>query len=211
MNKKSAPLSKNNFGGSQFSSDIDGIEISKKSNVQIEIGANGIGIDRSKKTKNDNKKTNENFKKLSSLKYLKKRSEDALKTNSQTQLEMHEADMAEAPDSGLSNQPSRWRFWPLEGRLAVYYQYWMLVHCTSILAFWVARIAFEEKPWYYVVIYEYYLDGVFFLDMLRIFNTPIFTESGKLILDRKIIARKYLRGWFIADLWAFYPLAGLRY
>ena len=74
-----------------------------------------------------------------------------------------------------------------------------------------ARIAFEEKPWYYVVIYEYYLDAVFFIDMLRIFNTPIFTDSGKLVMDRKVIAKKYLQGWFVLDLWSFYPMAFWRY
>ena len=102
-------------------------------------------------------------------------------------------------------------FWPLEGKFSIYYQIFMLFNCLSILMIWGARIAFEEKPYSFIYIYEFYLDGVFIIDAIRIFNTPIFTENGKLVLDRKLIARQYLRSWFALDLWSFYPLGYLRY
>jgi len=79
------------------------------------------------------------------------------------------------------------------------------------MTFVVARVGFEEKPWLYVVYYDCYLDLVFFIDMLRIFTTPIFNESGKMITNRKLIARAYITTWFLFDLWGFYPLAYLRY
>ena len=77
--------------------------------------------------------------------------------------------------------------------------------------FVVARIGFEEKPMYFVVIYEIYMDLVFAVDMIRIFNSPIFNESGKMITDRKLIAKAYLKTWLLFDIWSFYPLAYLRY
>ena len=102
-------------------------------------------------------------------------------------------------------------YWPIEGQFVKYYKYWMLLNCLSVMIFVVARVGFEEKPWYYVVVYDCYLDVVFFIDMLRIFTTPIFNESGKMITNRKLIAKAYISFWFIFDLWGFYPLAYLRY
>ena len=102
-------------------------------------------------------------------------------------------------------------YWPLTGKFSVWYKYWMLMNCMSVMLFVVARVGFEEKPWYYVVMYDCYLDAVFLVDMIRIFTTPIFNESGKMITNRKVIAKAYITGWFIFDLWGFYPLAYLRF
>lgn len=38
------------------------------------------------------------------------------------------------------------------------------------------------------------------------FNRVIFDENGKYITDRKIIAKKYLKGWFIVDFISFLPI-----
>ena len=48
-----------------------------------------------------------------------------------------------------------------------------------------ARIGFEEKPWYYVILFEFYMDAVFAVDMIRVFTSPIFSENGKQINNRK--------------------------
>ena len=87
----------------------------------------------------------------------------------------------------------------------------MLAHCSLILAFCIARVAFEEKPWVYVVYIEWYLDVVYLIDMIRIFTSPITSGNGKLVFKRKEILRAYLTGWFAFDAFAFYPLAWLRY
>jgi hypothetical protein len=102
-------------------------------------------------------------------------------------------------------------YWPIEGQFVKYYKYWMLLNCLSIMIFVIGRIGFEKKPWYYVVVYDCYLDFVFFIDMIRIFTTPIFNESGKMITNRKLIAKAYITTWFLFDLWGFYPLSYLRY
>ena len=87
----------------------------------------------------------------------------------------------------------------------------MLIHCFYILVFCVARVAFEEKPWIYVVYLEIYLDFVFIIDMVRIFNSPIYDKMNKPIYNRKLIIKEYICGWFFWDLFAFFPLAYFRY
>ena len=47
------------------------------------------------------------------------------------------------------------------------------MHCLFIAVFQAIRVAFEEKPAYYVIFIEIYLDVVFALDMVRIFTTPL--------------------------------------
>ena len=48
--------------------------------------------------------------------------------------------------------------------------YFMFFHSAAVLIYWVARIAFEEKPDIAGVRFEWYLDFIFLIDMLRIFN-----------------------------------------
>ena len=85
------------------------------------------------------------------------------------------------------------------------------MHCCYILFFCVARVAFEEKPRYFVVQLEIYLDLVFFIDMIRIFFTPIMDKQNKPVYKRGQIIKNYLSGWFLWDLFAFFPLAYFRY
>ena len=87
----------------------------------------------------------------------------------------------------------------------------MLIHCVFISIFQIIIIAFEKKPAFYVIIIELYLNFVFAIDILRIFSTPLQLATGKVTYKRKIIAMKYLQEWFIFDLFAFYPMAYLRY
>lgn len=88
---------------------------------------------------------------------------------------------------------------------------WILAHCTFILVFCVARVAFEEKPDIYVVYIEAYFDVVFLIDMIRIFTSPIYNENGKTIWSRSVIFKNYFFGWFLFDVYAFFPLAYFRY
>ena len=64
-------------------------------------------------------------------------------------------------------------YWPLKGKWAHRYKMWMLIHCLFIGVFQAIRVAFEEKPAYYVIFIEIYLDLVFAVDMARIFSTPL--------------------------------------
>ena len=46
---------------------------------------------------------------------------------------------------------------------------------------------------------------MFFCDILIIFNTAYFDENFKVVDDRKVIAYKYLTGWFFIDLMSILP------
>jgi hypothetical protein len=74
----------------------------------------------------------------------------------------------------------------------------------------VSRISFEKKPQLFVVYLEYYMDVVYLIDMIRNFTEP-YMKSGRIVTDRGKIACHYLKTWFIFDLYAFYPLAYMRY
>ena len=60
--------------------------------------------------------------------------------------------------------------WPLTGRFATLYKYWMLVHCLYVCIVVVFRISFEGKPSIGVVLFDVYMDIVYAIDMFRIFN-----------------------------------------
>ena len=49
------------------------------------------------------------------------------------------------------------------------------------------------------------IDILFFFDMIVIFNTAIYDDDMKVIVDRKLIAINYLKGWFLIDLFAIIP------
>ena len=46
---------------------------------------------------------------------------------------------------------------------------------------------------------------MFFCDILIIFNTAYFDENFKVVDDRKVIAYKYLTGWFFIDIMSILP------
>lgn len=57
---------------------------------------------------------------------------------------------------------------------------------------------------------DFYMDIIYAIDMFRIFNSPYFNDNGKLEVNKKKIASRYLKSWFIFDVYAFFPLAFLR-
>ena len=86
-----------------------------------------------------------------------------------------------------------------------------MFHSLGILIFQIPRVAFEEKPYLYVVWFEIYLNIVFFIEMVKIFLTPLTLMNGKKEFSKYQIAVSYIKSWFFYDLFAFYPLAYLRY
>ena len=68
-------------------------------------------------------------------------------------------------------------------------------------------IAFENKLTEYrqtFTIYNNVLLGFFLIDILINFNMALYLE-GTLIKDRKLIAMRYLKGWFLIDLISTFP------
>jgi hypothetical protein len=102
-----------------------------------------------------------------------------------------------------------WR-WPTEGRFDQLYSYWMLICCLYIQLFIIARSAFEDTPNRLVVFIELFLEIVFAVDMFRCFTLP-YWKDNRWVRNRKSIANRYLKSWFLYDLYCFYPLANFRY
>ena len=105
----------------------------------------------------------------------------------------------------------RW-FCPTSGNKLVYWKYFLLLNMLIVALIIPCRIAFETKPMWYSVWFEYYMDMVFVIDMIRMFNTPVRKTQylAKNIFNRKEIALQYVKRWFLLDLYAFFPLAYLR-
>lgn len=101
--------------------------------------------------------------------------------------------------------------WPTDTKYSKIYRYFMLCHHIYNALFIVARVSFEEKPQYHVVIIEAYMDFIYLIDMARCFTEPYVAEENKVVDNRKKIANRYIKTWFFWDLYAFYPLAYLRF
>ena len=102
-------------------------------------------------------------------------------------------------------------YWPEEGtRCQTYYSYWMLLHKLYVCFIVVGRISFERKPVIEMVYVEFYMDVVFFIDMIRCFTQP-YMEGTRLITDRNKIVCRYVKSWFLFDVYGFFPLALIRY
>lgn len=64
------------------------------------------------------------------------------------------------------------------------------------------------------MVFDLYLDSIFMMDILITFFTPIavgYGHEGRLIYDKGKIALNYIKGWFLLDLLACFPLTYFRY
>jgi hypothetical protein len=87
------------------------------------------------------------------------------------------------------------------------YNFFFTIH-KLIIAFYIPfKAAFEGEPTWSSVYFDFYLDLVFFLDIIITFNMPLYDQKSRLITDRKVISIKYLRTWFMIDLVICWPLS----
>jgi hypothetical protein len=68
-------------------------------------------------------------------------------------------------------------------------------------------VAFQDYPRTDEVLFDTYIDLVFFIDIILTFNRPIYDDNSRLITDRKIIAIKYLTSYFFLDLLCCFPFS----
>ena len=66
----------------------------------------------------------------------------------------------------------------------------------------------EREDWEYVY-YDIFVDILFLCDMIIRFNMPVY-HQGRLITDRKIIAKAYCKSWFVLDLLCLIPFSLVR-
>lgn len=79
----------------------------------------------------------------------------------------------------------------------------LLLLITCILSPYTIAFLTEEDVG--MRIFSDVIDAIFFIDILVIFNTATYDENMKIIVDRKIITKNYLTGWFTVDLLAIIP------
>ena len=65
-----------------------------------------------------------------------------------------------------------------------------------------ALITYDTQAWIYI---NGFVDVCFLLDIIIIFNKTIFDENFQIVIDRKIIAAQYIKGWFFVDVLAIIP------
>ena len=110
----------------------------------------------------------------------------------------------------LKTQIASTGLFPTFGRINLTYKSLILVNQIIISIMIPFKLAFMEdnEDWFYVI-YDLFLDLLFFTDILIRFNTPIYSQ-GRLITDRKLIARNYFKTWFFFDLIACLPMSYIR-
>lgn len=65
----------------------------------------------------------------------------------------------------------------------------------------------NDRPHWFII--NTILDSIFGIDIIVNFMTSYYDDNFKLIDDRKVIASKYLRGWFIFDVVAIFPFEAI--
>jgi len=56
-----------------------------------------------------------------------------------------------------------------------------------------------------LIVISYFTDVLYLLDVLFNFFMVDFDEHDEMIIDQKVIARNYLRGWFVPDILTTFP------
>ena len=80
---------------------------------------------------------------------------------------------------------------------------WLILIFTLLI--WTAlylpyRLAFIDQASLPIFIMECIVDALFLIDVVLNFLTSYYDESNSLVIDRRRIAYKYLKTWFIIDL-----------
>jgi CRP-like cAMP-binding protein len=107
--------------------------------------------------------------------------------------------------SHIPHQGDRFLFYPD----TPFKKYWnflvfLMIFYVLIGMPWVT--AFEnEQPWTRIFIFEATMDFLFFLDILITFNSAFVNDEKKVVVDRWVIARSYVKGMFILDFFSIMP------
>eukprot|EP00736_Rhodelphis_marinus_P006804 Rmarinus@m.29282 len=78
----------------------------------------------------------------------------------------------------------------------------LLLYQAIIIPF---RLSFEEDPEQAWGAFDYFVDFLFFVDITIQFNTAYLDERGEAVTDRRKIALRYFKGFFILDMLSTFP------
>lgn len=79
----------------------------------------------------------------------------------------------------------------------------LLFYTASVLPYRVCFNLLQNREW---VLADLLVDCLFFIDIIINFNTGIISVSGKLTYSRTLIAKSYIKSWFLLDLISCLPL-----
>ena len=79
----------------------------------------------------------------------------------------------------------------------------LLIYTATLLPY---RMCFSDLQTYFWQQFDISIDFVFFLDVLINFNSVIYSKNEVLIFNRWIIAKEYLKSWFIIDFLSCLPI-----
>ncbi|CAM9385787.1 unnamed protein product, partial [Ectocarpus sp. 12 AP-2014] len=143
------------------------------------------------------------------IEHLKKKNMNFLNVHQDTQTRI--TNTAASVQQLALNELSPHMFW---GRLHVFHPdsmtkaFWD-VFVAFFIVFSVVEVTFRlgfdspaEGSW---AIFGHVVDGMFLVDMLVSFDTA-YWDDGNIVTSRKLIAREYLRTWFIVDFVSTVPL-----
>lgn len=100
---------------------------------------------------------------------------------------------------------------PMFGSFFTFYNFFFLTHKLIVGIYLPFQIGFLEDPNEADLALNFYLDLVFVLEIVSIFNKPFYDINSRLQTDRKLIARQYLTTWFLLDVLACMPYSYIKW
>lgn len=101
----------------------------------------------------------------------------------------------------------RTMLFPHYGPMFTFYNFFYVVH-KAIVAFYIPyKCAFEGVPTWGSVAFDFYLEAIFFMEIILTFNLPVYDQKQRLVTDRKKIALNYIQRWFFLDMIVLFPFS----
>ena len=122
-----------------------------------------------------------------------------------------------SPDRTLSKSTSRndfaahcqltsvFRLWGPEDAWIIAFDFFVTVVLLSTIISMPLSLAFEEVS-SALFIPNFLTDVVFMMDIIKNFNTGFRDEDDVLVMDRQVVRKHYLQGWFCPDLLSSVPI-----
>ena len=115
--------------------------------------------------------------------------------------------MAAADDTDVDAEIARnlWKHHRMLPPNSVFKHYWDILILLFVLYYALLiplQLAYELRT---NVGLEIFIDFLFMFDILVNFRTTFYDEDNQIVLDTKVVARRYLRTWFGVDLVASMP------
>ena len=167
------------------------------------------GHERNKESERENNESddaeNDSFEKLSSIDTrASSHDNDLIKQARLHEKKLHDAIIEDHVEDGETVVAPKWFINPKDPRKI----YWdlvlgVLISASVIEVPW--RIALDEPAIGGWVVWGYFIDIMFLLDIIANFRTGWINLDGEIVWDWKVIGNKYLAGWFLVDFLSTVP------